>query len=444
MTHSGKILYTLSRQDDDVDLQSSKITIEDLQLDLYAAITDKASKSVLETLKTQIQELKSKAENQEADGCVDHAEAKRRLSSFQEQERRQSEIRIVELETREQASQKELRESKEYSDALRDFSKSEEMELHRLWTEVSEARKRIAKLEEENKSLDDKLQSVEEDRKKGKDQCAELELELIQAKEGHFATKEIILSDENASNCPLKSQLILAQERTTKLATEKEIASLRIIDLESDLTSATDRINALESDIFALNEKYEVAQVELILLKHPQVAPATKHNECEPATDLMSSKRRLSLFQSERKQSITHLVETGRLLEMEQFQGDDYLGMQQSEDSSILTQEIDVLKDITDTEGSELSRLWTEVSEARKQIAKLQEENAAINAKANTFEEMEQNAKDQYEELELELLQSQNKVITMKEAFGVFGNGVNKQPQIFSKRRSASMGGDYL
>mmetsp|Transcript_22813 Transcript_22813/g.33808 ORF Transcript_22813/g.33808 Transcript_22813/m.33808 type:complete len:436 (-) Transcript_22813:172-1479(-) len=435
MTHSGKILYTLSRQDDDVDLQSSKITIEDLQLDLYAAITDKASKSVLETLKTQIQELKSKAENQEADGCVDHAEAKRRLSSFQEQERRQSEIRIVELETREQASQKELRESKEYSDALRDFSKSEEMELHRLWTEVSGARKRIAKLEEENKSLDDKLQSVEEDRKKGKDQCAELELELIQAKEGHFATKEIILSDENASNCPLKSQLILAQERTTKLATEKDIASLRIIDLESDLTSATDRINALESDIFALNDKYEVAQVELILLKHPQVAPATKHNECEPATDLMSSKRRLSLFQSERKQSIT---------QMEQFQGDDYLGMQQSEDSSILTQEIDVLKDITDTEGSELSRLWTEVSEARKQIAKLQEENAAINAKANTFEEMEQNAKDQYEELELELLQSQNKVITMKEAFGVFGNGVNKQPQIFSKRRSASMGGDYL
>jgi len=435
MTHSGKILYTLSRQDDDVDLQSSKITIEDLQLDLYAAITDKASKSVLETLKTQIQELKSKAENQEADGCVDHAEAKRRLSSFQEQERRQSEIRIVELETREQASQKELRESKEYSDALRDFSKSEEMELHRLWTEVSGARKRIAKLEEENKSLDDKLQSVEEDRKKGKDQGEKLELELVKAKVENFATKEIILSDENASNCPLKSQLILAQERTTKLATEKDIASLRIIDLESDLTSATDRINALESDIFALNDKYEVAQVELILLKHPQVAPATKHNECEPATDLMSSKRRLSLFQSERKQSIT---------QMEQFQGDDYLGMQQSEDSSILTQEIDVLKDITDTEGSELSRLWTEVSEARKQIAKLQEENAAINAKANTFEEMEQNAKDQYEELELELLQSQNKVITMKEAFGVFGNGVNKQPQIFSKRRSASMGGDYL
>lgn len=47
---------------------------------------------------------------------------------------------------------------------LRDFSTLEEMELHRLWTEDSEAGKRIAKLEqEEQTSLDDKLQSVEED-----------------------------------------------------------------------------------------------------------------------------------------------------------------------------------------------------------------------------------------------------------------------------------------
>jgi len=165
MAHAGKILYTVSSEDHDSDLESfdHTITIEQLQLDLFAAITEKASKSVIKTLKTQLQELKSKSEKQEADGDVDLAEAKRRLSSFQ-LERRQSELRIAELETREQAAREDLRQSEEYSDALRDFSKSEEMELHRLWTEVSEAGNRIAKLEEEQTFLDDKLQSVEEDR----------------------------------------------------------------------------------------------------------------------------------------------------------------------------------------------------------------------------------------------------------------------------------------
>ena len=180
MTHAGNILYTTvsSKDDDSDDLESfddyHAITIEQLHLDFFAAITEKASKSVIQTSNTQVQELtmKSKAEKQEVGGSVDLAVAgaKRRFScsSFQLLERRQSRVRIAELEAREQVAaakeENEQRQSKVYSDALRDFSKSEEMELHRLWTEVSEAGKRIAKLEEEQTFLDDKLQSVEEDR----------------------------------------------------------------------------------------------------------------------------------------------------------------------------------------------------------------------------------------------------------------------------------------
>lgn len=107
-----------------------------------------------------------------------------------------------------------------------------------------------------------------------KDQCEKLELELVKAKEEHFATKEIIFSDGNASNS-LKSQLILAQERTTKLAIEKEAASVRNIDLESELTKANAWINELESDHRALMKKYEEAQVELILLNNLLVGATT-------------------------------------------------------------------------------------------------------------------------------------------------------------------------
>ena len=399
--HSGKVPFTVSNEDhDDVesDLESidHSITIEQLQLDLFAAITEKASKNIIRTLKSQIQEFRSKeAQKQEVDEIVDLAAAT-----------------IADLETSEQAAQKKLCQSKDNFDALNKISKSKEIKLHRLWTEVSEARKRIAKLEEENNALDDKLQAVEEDREKAKDQCEKLELELIKAKEEHFATKEIVLSDDNASNS-LKSQLILAQERKTKLATEKEAASVRNIDLESELTKTNDRINELESDHRALIEKYKEAQVELILLNNLLVGATTTsitHNKCEPATEP---------FQSKRKHSETDRFEISNLRKMEQCQEDDQPEIQHSKDVS--EDEIDVLKEIIDTEELELSRLWTEVSEARKQMAKLEEENASMHVKAHVFEEREQHVKDQYEELELELFQSQNELATMREAFGAFG-----------------------
>ena len=58
MAHAGKILYTVSSEDHDSDLESfdHTITIEQLQLDLFAAITEKASKSVIKTLKTRVEE----------------------------------------------------------------------------------------------------------------------------------------------------------------------------------------------------------------------------------------------------------------------------------------------------------------------------------------------------------------------------------------------------
>jgi len=398
MTHSGKIPCTVSNEDhDDVesDLESidHSITIEQLQLDLFAAITEKASKNIIITLKSQIQEFRSKeAHKQEADALVDIAAATNR-----------------DLETSEQAAQKEIQ----------NISKSNELELYRLRTEVSEARKRITKLEEENNALDDKMQAVEEDQKKVKEQGEKLELELVKAKVENFATKEIILSDEHASNCPLKAQLILAQERTTKLTIEKEVASLRNIDLESILTKAKDRIVELESDHHVLNEKYEEAQVEFILLNTrlggaTATATSITHNKCEPAAEP---------FQSKRKHSGTDHFDISKLLEMEQCQEDDQPEIHHSKFSS--EDEINALKEVIDTEELELSRLWTEVSEARKQITKLQEENASMHDKAHVFEEREQHAKDQYQDLELELFQSQNELATMTAAFGAFGSGFN-------------------
>jgi hypothetical protein len=49
-----------------------------------------------------------------------------------------------------------------------------------------------------------------------------------------------------------------------------------------------------------------------------------------------------------------------------------------------------------------------------------------MHVKADVFEEREQHMKDQYEELELELFQSQNELATTREAFvafGAFGGG---------------------
>ena len=295
----------------------------------------------IRTLKSQIQEFRSKkGQKQEVDEIVDFAAAT-----------------IADLETSEQAAQKKLCQSKDSFNALNKISKSKEIKLHRLWTEISEARKRISKLEKEKNALDDKLQVIEEDRDKAKDQ-------LIKAKEEHFATKEIVLADDNASNS-LKSQLILAQERKTKLATENEAASVRNIDLESELTKTNDRINELESDHHTLIENYEEAQVELILLKNLLVGATTTsitHNKCEPATEP---------FQSKRKHSETDRFEISNLRKMEQCQEDDQPEIQHSKDVS--EDEVDVLKEIIDTEELELSRLWTELSEARKQIAKLEE-----------------------------------------------------------------------
>jgi len=140
MTHAGNILYTTvsSKDDDSDDLESfddyRTITIEQLHLDFFAAITEKASNSVIQTSNTQVEQeltMKSKAEKQEVGGGVDLAVAgaKRQFScsSFQLLERRQSRVRIAELEAREQVAaakeESEQRQSKVYSDALLDFSK---------------------------------------------------------------------------------------------------------------------------------------------------------------------------------------------------------------------------------------------------------------------------------------------------------------------------------
>lgn len=112
MTHSGKVPFTVSNEDhDDVDsdLESidHSITIEQLQLDLFSAITEKASKNIIRTLKSQIREFRSKeAQVQEVDEIVNLAAAA-----------------IADLETSEEAAQKELCQSKDNFDAVQNISK---------------------------------------------------------------------------------------------------------------------------------------------------------------------------------------------------------------------------------------------------------------------------------------------------------------------------------
>jgi hypothetical protein len=74
----------------------------------------------IRTLKSQIQEFRSKkGQKQEVDEIVDFAAAT-----------------IADLETSEQAAQKKLCQSKDSFNALNKISKSKEIKLHRLWTEI--------------------------------------------------------------------------------------------------------------------------------------------------------------------------------------------------------------------------------------------------------------------------------------------------------------------
>lgn len=117
--------------------------------------------------------------------------------------------------------------------------------------------------------------------------------------------------------------------------------------------------------------------------------------------------------------------------------------MEDSEDGSYEEVTENALREITDTEGSELSRIWTEVSEARKQIEKLEQENSAIKAKIHEYEESDQRAKDEREEsdqiakdereeLQSEVQQSKNEVTMMKEVLATVDSGFIKVQQHFA------------
>jgi hypothetical protein len=72
----------------------------------------------------------------------------------------------------------------------KNIAQTEGMELNRLWTAVSEARLRIASLEQERIAYDDKIHDVKEEREKTVDKCYDLEAELQKAKEGIDSTHE--------------------------------------------------------------------------------------------------------------------------------------------------------------------------------------------------------------------------------------------------------------
>lgn len=456
MTHSGKVNFMVMKNKTDAkedDPSDSNDIIEKLKSDLNAAISrgddlaydlGNASKRI-NILESQIQALPAQTQpqappapqtnsNEGSDEVVALAAAKRRLSKFQ-LERNKSVARIAELEETGHNAQKELEEQQSNFEELKNIAQTEEMELNRLWTEVSEARLRIASLEQERIAFGDKMHDVKEEREKAVDKCNDLETELQKAKEEIDSMKEIVFSGDTSLDS-LKSQLILAKEKSTKLDEDKQSMSLELIELQSELSRSKSTIDTIDSDRKFLQSKFDRSQVDLQTLKKSK--GRVGHDSFDSAKDLASSKRDLSRFQMERKKSIAQLFNKSALFGL--GHDDSQPSLEDSEDGSYEEVTENALREITDTEGSELSRLWTEVSEARKQIEKLEQENSAIKAKIDEYKESDQSAKDEREELQSELQQSKNEVTMMKEVLATVDSGFIKVQQQFTiaqKRMSA-------
>jgi len=352
--------------------------------------------------------------------------AKRNLSKFQ-LERNQSVARIFELEQTEQNAQKELEKQQNNFEELKNIAFTEETELKRLWTEVSEARLRIAGLEQERIIFSDKMQDVKEEREKAVDKCNDLETELQEAKEEIDTMKEIVFSGDNSVDS-FKSHLILAKERSTKLEEEKQSISLELIDVQSELSRSQSKIDSIDSDRKMLQTKYDRSQLDLHALQKFK-GSVGRDISFDSGKDLAASKRDLSRFQMERKKSIAQLFNNKSTKHFGLDHDDSQPSLEDSEGSYEEAAE-NALRDIADTEGSELSRLWTEVSEARKQIEKLEQENSDINAKIHEHELSDQIAKDQ-EDLQSELKQSHNEVTLMREVLATVDGGFIKLQQQF-------------
>ena len=436
----------------DDDPSDSNAIIEKLKSDLNAAISRgddltydlinasqriNSLESQIQTRQAQAQVPPAQTNSNDRNEVVALAAAKRKLSKFQ-LERNESVARIFELEQTEQNAQKELEKQQNNFEELKNIAQTEETELKRLWAEVSEARLRIASLEQERIIFSDKMQDVKEEREKAVDKCNDLETELQKAKEEIDSMKEIVFSGDNSVDS-LKSHLILAKERSTKLDEEKQSMSLELIDLQSELSRSQSKIDTIDSDLKMLQSKYDRSQLDLHTLQKFK-GSVGRDTSFDSGKDLAASKRDLSRFQMERKKSIAQLFHNKSTKHFGLDHDDSQPSLEDSEGSYEEATE-NALRDIADTEGSELSRLWTEVSEARKQIEKLEQENSYINAKIHEYEESDQIAKDQCEDLQSELLQSHNEVTLMKEVLATVDGGFNKLQQQFdvAQRRMSGL-----
>ena len=238
----------------EMEKETSESRIQELELEF------KSTKALLEQTQSQLehtQELKDSGSIQVGGEGTDENELKADLSAAREEisnfhsERMASEIRIKDLEECAQAVegqfddvQLKLQTSKDEYDALKEISDTEEAELKRLWAEVSDARQRIADLEDEKAASHGKIKELEQNRVNTKDECEDLRVALQNSEDELDALNENMGLDESTLE-NFKLQLSTAEQKYTELENEFEISQNQVRELEAEREASTTRIQEL-------------------------------------------------------------------------------------------------------------------------------------------------------------------------------------------------------
>ena len=365
------------------------------------------------SLKKQVEELKRKnielsSEREEQGASSADTTAFQRQIADLLRERDYARNQMIELEAR-----------------LIEVQSSEEKNMAETTKELVGLNAQLIERQQEVQTISEKLSTSESnfngERQQLLDEQAKLECSL-KDREAEFQVLKKELTDveyesklsgseQNAAVAQMQQEIQILKDENENLISQREEHVAAIEDMRNRLTEFHSWTETAQQRIGELVSEKEAAETRIQELEHSasthQPTESPDSIECEKLrAEVSSSQERISELEAETQATTARIQE----LELEKNQFEEALSeLQQSKD------EYKITKDIADAQESELNRLWSEVSAARKRISELESENDAYEGKIQTMWENDQSAKDQCEDLQLELQHSKDEVDAMQE-----------------------------